>query len=697
MIFALARALTTTLVAAGVATLVACSGGGAAPEFDPVARQVAQVGTQLSVTLIATDADGDELAFDFTSTAGSINDGASLTRSPSGAAIWRWTPLASDVGTWYVDFTASDGDHAATMTVEIEVRSAVGGSGAPIFRKPLGTGTTLNLTQAQCLDLEVLVEDQDSTSVVITQEEPAIEGATLSSSGGLSGTWSWCPTRDQAAAEDRWTLTLGADDLTNPRTLKTYLVVLRNGNGEQCPGEGPVIIHSPTDATTSAGLTIDARITDDLGLKQAPLLYYSETDPGATPDLGAMVQVSMLLIDGDMRDGTWAADVPNPVGGDPQGTSAQLYYVIVADDDDDTAGDCDHVTESTVFDMSVTSTGGGDAGLCDPCTADAQCGGGDLCVRVGVMNDAYCLQACSGPSDCPSGYTCSASAVGSVDGASARQCVPDSGSCTGSTACVDDFWEENDSRAQAALNGPLAANDLYDLTSCPLVTGSGDDEDFFELSITADATVRLELVGGAVTDLDLALQSDTGSVLQSSTSLDSEETVERCLTPGTYYVRVYAWGTGENDYLLSYDRTAGSCATACTDDANEDDDTAAQARFTQYPVHTATNQTICTDDDWYEVLLFDGEKAIVDLTFNQASAQQDLDLHWHDSAGVDLTPCVEPDGDGCTAANGQSATSNEHYEFTAPATGCAAGCTYFVRVHGWAGSKNTYGIEIEVQ
>lgn len=696
----LARLATLTWLALGVATVVACKGGGDAPEFESVDRQVVQVGVQLSLTLVATDADGDDLDFSFSSTIPDVQGRADLTRSPSGAAIWRWTPLAADVGVWYVDFVASDGDNQTTLTVEIEVKSAVGGVGAPVFRQPLGTGTTLDLEDADCLDVDILVEDQDSTSVVIAQEAPVIEGATIQSTGGLTGTWRWCPTPEQIASDDdRYTLTLSADDLTNPKTLKNYLVVLRKPGRPECPGEPPVIVHTAMDASTVGNLTVDAEISDDQGLKQPPLFYYRTANPGGDPDVGQMTQLTMLLIDGSMQDGTWAVDVPNPVAGMPQGSQATLYYVIVADDDDDATGDCDHVTESTVYAMTVTNPGGaGGAAVCTACTADVQCGdASDLCVRVGVMNEPFCLQACSGPADCPSGYSCSASAVTSVDGATGRQCVPDSGSCTGGAACVDDLWEDNDTRAQAAANGPLPANELYDLTSCPLVGGGGDDEDFFELSITADSQVVVELAGGDVTDLDLALQTSTGTVLQSSTSLSSDETITRCLTPGTYYVRVYAWGTGANDYLLAYDRTAQSCASACVDDAHEPDDDAVNARETTYPVHSAGNNTICTSDDWFAVDLFNGEHLTVDLTFTQTNAQQDLDLHLIAPGGTDLTPCTESNPSTCTAAQGQSATSNEHYEFTAPAAGCGAGCTYHVVVHGWAGSKNAYSIQIEVE
>jgi hypothetical protein len=410
-----------------------------------------------------------------------------------------------------------------------------------------------------------------------------------------------------------------------------------------------------------------------------------------------MTQLTMLLIDGSMQSGTWAADVPNPVATEPGGTDAELYYVIVADDDDDDRGDCDHVTESSVYSMTVTSGGGGGVGLCEACTTDNQCGeSGDLCVRVGVQQDSFCLQACTGEADCPSGYSCSASAVTSVDGDTGRQCVPDNGSCTGETTCEDDLWEDNDTRGQAVLQGPLFDGDLWELTSCPLVTGTGDDEDFFELDISTDTEVRIEITGEDTTDLDLALQTDTGTVLQSSTSLSSDEVITRCLTPGLYYARVYAWGTGENDYLMSYDETSTSCAAACVDDNLEPDDAAGTANPTSYPTYTAADRTICTDDDWYEVGLYTGETVTVDLTFTQSGSQQDLDTHWLEEDGTDLTPCSETSPGTCTAAQGQSADSNEHYVFTAP-SGCDAGCTYYLVVHGWDGSRNEYDIGIEIE
>lgn len=691
------RILTPTLVSA-LATLVAC-GGGAAPEIEDPGDQLVAVGSELVLSLRATDPDGDTLEYSFSADVPDLGDRATVSRTPAGDGTFRWRPVAADVGVWHFDFTASDGDNATTVPVTIEVRSAIGDATTPVFRQPLGTGTTLDLAVRDCVDLEILVEDQDSVMVTIAQEAPAVEGATLDQTGPFAATWHWCPTRDQIDAEDRYTLTLSADDGDNPKTLKNYLVVLRRPPPMNCPGSAPVISHTPMNASQLVDLTIDAMITDDLGLKQPPLLYFTTTPPASPPDLGTMTQVTMLLLDGTMTSGTWAADVPNPVANLPQGATRTLYYVIVANDDDDPVGACDHETRSpaaTAHQMTVTNPGGsGNLGPCATCSADIQCGDADdNCVRVGQAD--YCLRSCTGPADCAAGYTCSASPVTSVDGVAARQCVPSSGSCTMTTTCADDFFEDNDSRTQASTLPDLDP-DTYQFTSCPLPDGSNDDEDWFPVILTADATVTFTLAGMTVSDLDLGLYDATGTRLETQTGPTSNETITRCLTPGTYYVRVYAWGAGaENDYSLTYARTAGACPMVCADDGREDDDSAQQARAIQYPVFTSTGNQICTaDDDWYRVLLYDTEQVIVDLTFTQASATGDLDVHFYDSAGTDLMPCSPQSSGTCQLDNGQSADSNEHFTFTAPAA-CASLCTYYVVVRGWNDSQNAYDIRIEV-
>lgn len=697
----IATILTVFTLCAGTVVASSGCGGGAAPTFEPLGDQIGQVGVELKVELKGSDLDGDHLTYRYKSDVPGLEGRATIARTPTDTGIFRWTPMASDIGDWNFDFVVTDGDNETKTTVKITIKSSIGAASAPIFREPLGSGTTIDLTRTTCVDLNVVVEDQDTAQVTIGQEEPVIEGATLMAVDGTTAEWRWCPTQAQADAETRYTLTLSADDMENPKSLKNYLVVLRGRVRPDCPGTGPDIAHSAANANTILDLPITATITDDLGLKQAPLLYYSTTAPASPPDLGAMTQVNMSLKTGNMQNGTWSTSIPNPVFDQPNGTSANLYYVIVADDDDDTMGNCDHVTTSSTYLMKVTSTGTGDAGLCNACSGDRQCGAdGDLCVRVGSSGDAFCLQSCP-TGTCPAGYTCSSSPVTSVDGAASRQCVPVSGSCSAiGGMCEDDEFEENDSRSQASAQPELAPN-LYDLVSCPRVGSTSlADDDWFKLKLAAPSRVKLEIAGEATTDLDLGLYRSDGTRLSASSSHSADEMISKCLPAGTYYTRIYGFGYARNGYLFHYEATPETCST-CVDDTTEDDDSRSQARPKvssnplTLPYSAATNQICPNDDDWYRVRFVNGDTIKVDVTFNQTNAQQDLDIHFYNDAGIDLTPCSETDPANCTSTNGQSADSNESTQQTI-ATGCPGptGCDYFFVVRGYAGSFAPYSIAI---
>lgn len=70
--------------------------------------------------------------------------------------------------------------------------------------------------------------------------------------------------------------------------------------------------------------------------------------------------------------------------------------------------------------------GGADDFLCDTCTNDSDCGGpDDRCVAL-TGGNSICGKACTGASDCPSGYSCTR-----VDSRSGEQCIPLAGECSG--------------------------------------------------------------------------------------------------------------------------------------------------------------------------------------------------------------------------------------------------------------------------
>jgi hypothetical protein len=210
---------------AGLGLLVAACGGGGEPQISGLADQVATVGTELVVRIEGTDPDGDALVYGVKADV-SLQGEASVTQDPSGAGVFRWTPLAEDIGAHSFDFSASDGSNTTTVTIQIDVRSAVGA--VPIFRRPLGSGTVVQ--PGQCAMVEILVEDQDTANVNIADDAP-IAGSTLNIIDGTSATYEWCPTTEQVAAQDRYTLILSADDGENPKTVKEFVLVLKAGTG----------------------------------------------------------------------------------------------------------------------------------------------------------------------------------------------------------------------------------------------------------------------------------------------------------------------------------------------------------------------------------------------------------------------------------------------------------------------------------
>jgi len=538
-----------------LATAVAC-GPTSAPELTGLSDQVAQVGTELKIELDGTDSAGDRLTYDYRAPDVSDLAGhASMTVTPAGAGIFKWTPLAQDVGQHAFDFIVSNGGASTTVTINITVKAAIGSATAPVFRQPLGTGTTIDLSRTPCVDLDVVVDDQATAQVIITQEDPVIDGAKLMVIDGATAKWHWCPTTAQQQSDSRYTVVFAANDNQNPKTEKPYLIVLRNG-AAACPGQGPSISSTASDATTRLDLPVTATVSDALGLKDSPLVYYSLTDPGASPDLSKMTQVSATLSSGDNMSGTWSATIPNPVASAADGTQSTVYYVIGADDHDPT-GNCDHVATSQVFSMTVTAGGSSTAGTCQACTADSQCGAGNECVYMGNMGDSYCLQGCS--AGCGSGYSCSTSPVYSVEYASENVCVPQSGSCTMPTGtCQNDSWEVNDTMSQASANGPFASG-LHDLISCPNPSSTTRmEDDWYKIVLPSQSTLDIYLSGDGAVDLDLHLYHSDGTVVDASTGLTDQEELHKCLPGLTYYIKVNGYGYARDAYHLDYFTSAAS-------------------------------------------------------------------------------------------------------------------------------------------
>lgn len=684
------RQLVTPCVFAVLPVIAACSPSkGEGPEWSPIEDQQAFVGSQFTLHLEASDPEGDRLTFSFQSSVPDLDQRAEIRPRGESSAEFVWTPRANDEGVQVIDFIVSDGSSSATESVAIDVRASEG-AGSPIFRKPLGTGSTLDLDSRECLDLDLLVQDDDSTEVTFDQGETPIDGAELDQRGPFEGTWQWCPTPDQISAQQNYLLALGADDGENPRTQKRYAIYLYRAPRPGCPGDAPVIVHEPEHVTSVQSLVISARITDDHGIKGDPVVHWTISPPGTPISLGDLQPVPMLLID-DVN-GDWAAELPNPVAAAPAGTTATIYYVITATDTDDDVQDCNHIAMAPAvgaYEMIVTSGGVGSPELCKACSADASCGDeDDNCIQV--SGTFSCSRSCASDSDCPSDYRCSTTALTSIDGAVARQCFPRDFNCDPEpvVTCEDDAFEDNDTRSLAATK-PALPPGTHQLVSCP--RGADDDEDWFKIEVAQESRVQLTLVGTDADDLDLALVSSTGSVLAASQGISANESIDTCVQPGNAFIHVWAAGqAARNPYSLTYTLTTG-CAGVCTADAMEPDSSAADANIVSAQAIGGTGYkksgSICPqNEDWFKVTLSAGQTLYSSLKFTQTGSGTDLDFNFYKGT-TDLFPCNETNFGMCADAYGQGSNSNENFAYTATSAG-----DYYLVVRGFEGARNTYDL-----
>jgi hypothetical protein len=341
------------------ATLAVGCGPKTGTALDPIGPQTAVVGVELGVMLRAATA--GHVDFDFKSDLDLQGRTVVPTLTPyaNGEAMFRWTPLASDLGDHLFRFSATvDGVPASEM---VDIRVVAGDS--PIsFRSPVGEGTTLDLGRAPCAVVPLLVDDTSATEVDIDAAGALPDGATITRDGPLSGQLKFCPPKTLAATQTIFPFTIVATDDGGARTEKRYTVVLgilappvvtppANPNPDPnpdppmtCDTAAPTIDTTPHGDITTVGTPhIYAQLADAHGIYNAVVFW--STDPPLdpeNPDLFAMNSVDMQLLSGTAQNGQWGGTIPSPVIDEPAGTSATIYYVIGTTDDDDAVAGCQY-------------------------------------------------------------------------------------------------------------------------------------------------------------------------------------------------------------------------------------------------------------------------------------------------------------------------------------------------------------------
>jgi hypothetical protein len=624
----------------------------------PVGDKQVSVGQTLVFDVCVSGASGQKVTFTFEVPDISGSHGANLTPYSNVCATFRWTPRSEHAGHHAFTFRASAGGSSDTETIDIEV---MGGSSAPVFLQP-GAGGTYDLSRDPCVNVHIEVKDDDSlpTSIVIAERDPRIEGGALTQSGKTAD-WHWCPTPQQIEANDRYTLMLQAQDESHTPVPHDFVIVLRGVGKDDCPNIPPVIAACspppPDTVASNRDYAVSATITDDLGIKEMPILYYSFAPP-ANPDKPDVTAFNQAIFESAGGD-AYTAWVPNQ--GLAPGDVRTVYYIISVTDNDDSEGVlCDHRVDSALFQFDITGGEDVPGAYCERCSASAQCASGG-CVVASPSN--YCGGACA---DCAAlGGVCQDVTV--VGGAVMNLCVPASGSCSTTTTCTDDGFEDNDSSAAA---WPVTPNVYTGLMICPR------DEDYYSVSVGSSSQIDVVIDGwnADVVDIDLQLRRPDGTIAATSASLDAQETISACVeSAGNYVIRVYGILDDSSAYSMLVDVYASSC---CANDALEYNDTSASATSISSP-GVPLNGTICpSDNDWFSIWSGGGQLLTADLTMTGG----DLDLEVYDT-----------DGTRRLASSTSGGTTPEYAEADLVSSG-----TYFVRVKGFLSAQGTYTLTVNL-
>lgn len=155
------------------------------PEFKVVGDQSVTVGVPYTLTVVATDPDGDKPTY---GSAGKLPQGATLDPK---LGVFSWTPDAAQAGhTVRVTFTATDGALSAELEVTFVVTEAGGGGPQPPVFAKIGA---LDATVGQALSLTLAATDPNGDAVTFAIHDGAPTGSSLSGAA-----FTFTPTAGQA-------------------------------------------------------------------------------------------------------------------------------------------------------------------------------------------------------------------------------------------------------------------------------------------------------------------------------------------------------------------------------------------------------------------------------------------------------------------------------------------------------------------
>ncbi|MCS6856114.1 MAG: hypothetical protein NZM37_00230 [Sandaracinaceae bacterium] len=545
--------------------LSGCSGP-ERPRLGGLERGMGRVGQTLRVSIPVINPSGLPLRYRAKASRAlpAFESTTSISGSPGGGEF-RWTPLVSHVGLHDIEIAiqSPEGEVYDRRLLVVEILPSL--ESAPVFVEP-GAGGTYDLSRDPCVRFGIEVRDEDSPMVMIRSRGELPRGASLEMRGPKSAAFEWCPTSDQIAASERWTIGLEADDGDHEPVPHDYVVILRSEGGANCPGEAPSIrVLAPEGGARvqgNPGYQVSVEVNDDRGLREPPILYWTTEMPSdpSRPDITGFQQE---LFEREAGNRYLATIPPLGLG---EGESREVFFIVSATDNDDPEGTaCDHRTETPLSSFYALGGRASMLATCSRCRASSECASG-ICVPL--SGGARCLEGCSGGS-CSGSSRCAT--VTTSEGARVQACAGPSGNPNEACAqaCMNDRYEPNDSMAQATpLRSPIMGQICR------------DDRDLFRIdgaSEGSEVEVLLDSFRSSEGDLDMRLLDAMGRIVGTSAGITDMERIVHCArSSGPLYAEVYGFLGAQNPYRIQATLRSASC---CVDDASEPDNALGTARL----------------------------------------------------------------------------------------------------------------------
>ena len=303
-----------------------------APSVSVTGTDTVNEGTEMTLVIAATDADGDELSM----TDISLPDGAVLSEPAISGSTYQWTfswtPDYTQAGTYSFDFTVTDGSTPVTNNKTLTVGNT---NQVPVLDEIQSSYTLADPTTA--LEISISAQDEDQVGLLlgytlvshdtlpgtVNVSDPVVDSET----GEHTWTFDWTP---GSGVADVYTLNFSVTEASgeSPLTSKVSQVVVTVGDGTNAP---PVLAAiGAQEIVEGVVLSIQMAATDTEG----QTLTYSVDYPVAMPaDHNAQLDESTGLFtwtprDGDGSEENYTYDLTFRVTDD--GTPSQSDEEVVA-------------------------------------------------------------------------------------------------------------------------------------------------------------------------------------------------------------------------------------------------------------------------------------------------------------------------------------------------------------------------------